>query len=177
MDYGNNNNSLYCTNSNFSNFFIIVKSFINWRKNDSLKNFLCFLKAKERKFNNLQFWCNLEWCVTLSLTHPTFAPYLIHIPKSMFFVIVLIFMFVPFKFHLLYKYILYIHKNNTSNQKSRLRGCLKSYGWFIKYFLPHPNPPIVKGRELDFYCFPPLQGERGGAMWWKLRNTTFQTSS
>ena len=37
--------------------------------------------TKERKFNNLQFWCNLEWCVTLSLTHPTFAPYLIHIPK------------------------------------------------------------------------------------------------
>ena len=28
--------------------------------------------AKERKFNNLQFWLNVEWYVTLSLTHPTF---------------------------------------------------------------------------------------------------------
>ena len=25
---------------------------------------------------------------------------------------------------------------------------------FLK--LPHPNPPLTKGRELDFYCFPPL---------------------
>jgi hypothetical protein len=28
--------------------------------------------------------------------------------------------------------------------------------------LPLPNPPLIKGRELDFYCFSPLQGERGG---------------
>ena len=27
---------------------------------------------------------------------------------------------------------------------------------FLK--LPLPNPPLAKGRELDFYCFPPLQG-------------------
>ncbi len=24
--------------------------------------------------------------------------------------------------------------------------------------LPHPNPPLVKVREPDFSCFPPLQG-------------------
>jgi hypothetical protein len=46
----------------------------------------------------------------------------------------------------------------------KLRGCLKSYGCCIKYFLPHPNPPLGKGRELDFYCFPPLQGgTKGGS--------------
>ncbi|MGV0106488.1 hypothetical protein NSTCB13_05303 [Nostoc sp. DSM 114160] len=26
--------------------------------------------------------------------------------------------------------------------------------------LPHPNPPLVKGREPDFSCFPPLQGHK-----------------
>jgi len=42
-----------------------------------------------------------------------------------------------------------------------LRGCLKSYGWCIKYFLPLPNPPLVKGEgtgfllsQITFYLMP-----------------------
>jgi hypothetical protein len=31
----------------------------------------------------------------------------------------------------------------------------------VSNVLPLPNPPLIKGRELDFYCFPLLQGERG----------------
>ncbi|KHG42638.1 hypothetical protein OA07_03865 [Aphanizomenon flos-aquae 2012/KM1/D3] len=27
----------------------------------------------------------------------------------------------------------------------------------VSNVLPLPNPPLIKGRELDFYCFPPLQ--------------------
>ncbi|MEH2194970.1 MAG: hypothetical protein V7K98_20335 [Nostoc sp.] len=29
-------------------------------------------------------------------------------------------------------------------------------------FLPHPNPPLIKGREPDFSYFPPLQGGTKG---------------
>jgi len=28
----------------------------------------------------------------------------------------------------------------------------------VSNILPLPNHPLIKGRELDFYCFPPLQG-------------------
>ena len=31
----------------------------------------------------------------------------------------------------------------------------------VSNVLPLPNPPLVKGRELDFYCFSPCKGERG----------------
>jgi hypothetical protein len=31
----------------------------------------------------------------------------------------------------------------------------------VSNVLPLPNPPLVKGRELDFYCFSPYKGERG----------------
>jgi hypothetical protein len=34
----------------------------------------------------------------------------------------------------------------------------------VSNVLPLPNPPLIKGRELDFYCFPPLQGGiKGGS--------------
>jgi hypothetical protein len=46
----------------------------------------------------------------------------------------------------------------------------------VSNILPLPNHPLIKGRELDFYCFPPLQGG-GVKMWWKLRDTTFKTFS
>jgi hypothetical protein len=37
-----------------------------------------------------------------------------------------------------------------------VRGCLK--------VLPHPNPPLIKGRELDFLLSPLYKGELRGVM-------------
>jgi hypothetical protein len=45
---------------------------------------------------------------------------------------------------------------NTPPPTLSLRGCLKSPLVGIRYFLPHPNPPLIKGRELDFPVSPPL---------------------
>ena len=59
-----------------------------------------------------------------------------------------------------------------------LRGCLKSHNWCINVFLPHPNPPLVKGRELDFPVSPLSKGGlRGVKIRLKSQPTTFQTTS
>jgi hypothetical protein len=43
------------------------------------------------------------------------------------------------------------------------RGCLKSPLRGIKCFLPHPNPPRLLGRELDFPVSPQhIGGIKGG---------------
>jgi hypothetical protein len=47
--------------------------------------------------------------------------------------------------------------------KVELRGCFKSPLLGIKYFLPHPNPPLIKGREPDFLVSPQyIGGIKGG---------------
>jgi hypothetical protein len=62
--------------------------------------------------------------------------------------------------------------------KVELRGCLKSPLVGIKYFLPHPNPLLIKGREPDFLVSPLSKGGlRGVRMQLKSQPTTFQTSS
>jgi len=45
-------------------------------------------------------------------------------------------------------------------------------------FLPHPNPPLVKGRELDFLVSPLSKGGlRGVIIQLKSQPITFQTAS
>jgi hypothetical protein len=59
-----------------------------------------------------------------------------------------------------------------------LRGCFKSPLRGIRYFLPHPNPPRLLGRELDFPVSPLHKGGlRGVRMQLKSQPITFQTSS
>ncbi len=45
--------------------------------------------------------------------------------------------------------------------------------------LPHPNPPLSKGREPDFFIVSPLYkgGLRGVIIRLKAQQTTFQTTS
>jgi hypothetical protein len=45
-----------------------------------------------------------------------------------------------------------------------IRGCLKSPLVGIKYFLPHPNPPLIKGREPDFLVSPLSKGGLRGVI-------------
>jgi hypothetical protein len=68
--------------------------------------------------------------------------------------------------------------NSESNSESRLRGCLKSPLVGIEYFLPHPNPPLIKGREPHFLVSPLSKGGlRGVIIPLKSQPTTFQTPS
>jgi hypothetical protein len=48
----------------------------------------------------------------------------------------------------------------------------------VSNVLPLPNPPLIKGRELDFLVSPQsIGGIKGGNNVMKIQDTTFKTSS